>query len=112
MKYRQQKLSSIIQEALSKIIMRELEFPKTLLTITKVSVSDDCAIATIGVSIFPSSESKKTVKKLIENQGLLRYELSKKIRNKNSPKLNFEIDHGPENAARIEKILIDANIDK
>ncbi len=110
MRYRQQKLSSVIQEELGKIIARELEFPETLLTITKVGVSDDYSVATLGVSVLPSSKSKEVLETLVEKQGLLRYELSKKIRNKSAPKLNFEIDRGPENAARIEKILIDDKI--
>ncbi|MCR4275722.1 MAG: 30S ribosome-binding factor RbfA [Candidatus Wolfebacteria bacterium] len=112
MRYRQQKLSSLIQEELGKIIARELEFSETLLTITEVAVSDDYSVATLGVSVLPSSKSKETFKKLIESQGMLRYELSKKLRNKSAPKLNFEMDRGPENAARIEKILIDDKIIK
>ncbi len=112
MRYRQEKLSSLIQEELGKIIARELEFSETLLTITKVGISDDYSVATIGVSVLPSSKSEEAVETLVEKQGLLRYELSRKLRNKSAPKLLFEIDHGPENAARIEKILIDDKINE
>ena len=110
MKHRQERLNSLIQEELSKIITRDLEFDGALATVTKVEVSDDFSGALIGVSVIPSSKSKETIKTLNKNKGQLKHSLLKKMKIKTVPYLNFEIDRGPEKSAQIEKILLSDNI--
>ena len=109
MKHRQERLNSLIQEELSKIITRDLEFDGVLTTITKVEVSDDLFNALIGVSVIPSSKSKEALKILNENKGRLKHSLLKKMKIRAIPRLDFEIDQGPEKSAQIEKIIIETN---
>ena len=100
----------MIQEELSKIISRDLEFDGALATITKVEISDDLFSARIGISVIPSSKSKETLKILNENKGQLKHSLLKKMKIRAIPRLDFEIDRGPEKSAKIEKILLNDNI--
>ena len=109
MRHRQERLNSLIQEELSKIITRDLEFDGALTTVTKVEVSDDLFNAIIGISVIPSSKSKETLKILSENKGRLKHSLLKKLKIRVVPQLNFDIDRGPEKSAQIEKIIIETN---
>lgn len=109
MKYRPQRLTKLFEEELSKIIIRELEFPGALPTIVKVEFSENLEHANIGFSVFPSEKSEEVLKILNENKFRLRRFLGKKVTIKTMPQLDFKIDHGDENAAIVEKLLIGDN---
>jgi len=112
MKYRQERLNSLIREELSKIIARDMEFDGALVTLTKADIRDDFSNVKIGVSALPSSKVEAALEKLISNAGNLKHSLLKKMKIRSVPDLVFEIDHGPEKAAQIEKILLNDNIER
>ena len=106
MKYRPQRLVKVFEEELSKIIAKELEFSGALPTITSVEFSDKLEHANIGFSVFPSEKAEEVLKILNENKFKLRKILGKKVMIRIMPQLDFKIDHGTENAARVEKLLM------
>ncbi len=119
MKHRAERVSNLIQEELSKIIVKELEFPSAgsgqvpaLVTLTGVSVSDNFEQAIIGFSVLPSDKSEEVLKILNKNLRHLQYLLMKKINIKPMPQIRFEIDHGLEKAADIEKLLLEDKINE
>lgn len=103
---RHQRVESLIQEELSKIILKELEFPADLVTITGVEVQKDLDTATILVSVIPTQKSEDVLKKLNKSARALRFLLLKKINIKPLPQLNFKIDYGMEKAAEIERAFL------
>lgn len=107
MNYRQERLTKVFEEELSIIIERELEFPGAIVTITSVEFSDKLDHANIGFSVFPSEKAEESLKTLNDNKFSLRKTLAKKITMKTMPQMDFKIDHGPENAAQVEKLLLD-----
>ncbi|MEK9173314.1 MAG: ribosome-binding factor A [Patescibacteria group bacterium] len=109
MKYRNLRLTKLFEAELSRIIERELEFPGAIVTITSVDFSDKLEHANIGFSVFPSEKADEALKTLNENKFELRKLLGKKITMRTMPQLDFQIDHGSENAAVVEKLLIDDN---
>jgi ribosome-binding factor A len=109
MKYRPLRVANLIQEELSKTILKELEFEGALPTITEVDIGDKLETAKVKVSVIPSSQNKAVLEKLNQARGRLQHLLMKKINIKPMPKIRFEIDRGPENAARVEKILLEDN---
>lgn len=111
MRYRHEKLNSLIRDELSRLVARNLEFPGSLPTITEVGISDDLAHAEIKVSVIPSSKEKETLKILGTSADQLRHLLLKKLKIRAIPRLVFKIDKGPEKAARVEKILLEDNIE-
>lgn len=106
MRHRIERINSLIREELGKILIRELEFPDALVTLTEVDTSGDVDKAVVGVSILPSEKSGEVLKKLNRNLRHLQYLLMKKINLKPMPQIIFEIDDGLEKAARVEKILL------
>lgn len=107
MNRRSERVQSLIQEELGKIILRELEFPSALVTITSVDVDKKLERAKVKLSVLPPSEEKKILTVVGKAAGELQHLLMKKINIKPMPRIAFEIDHGLENAANIEKLLID-----
>ena len=106
MQHRPLRVQKLIREELSKIVLRELEFFGALATITEVVVDKKLGTAKVKVSILPAEAAEEVLKTLEKNTGKLQYLLMKKINLKPMPKISFEIDRGPENAARIEKMLL------
>jgi ribosome-binding factor A len=104
--FRAQRVEALIQEELSKIIIREVEFRNALPTITFVDVDKKMERAKIMVSVIPSSASNRVLRVLNEHIGDLQHLLMKKINIKPMPRIMFVIDRGAENAALVEKIAL------
>lgn len=113
MNHRPERVGKLIREELSKMIGRELEFPDMLVTLMEADVSAKMDIAKIGISVIPSDKSEEALTILKDAQGELQYKLLRVLNIKPMPHLHFFIDYGPENAARVEKQLLeDERIEK
>ena len=129
MKHRQERVASLIQEELSKIILREIDFANCLVTITKVEIDEKLSQATINLSVLSPCEgcparsfeqcaegapqnSQSVLKILGKNRSHLQYLLMKKINIKPMPQIAFKIDHGLEKAAEVEKLLLEDKIEE
>lgn len=108
MNYRPLRVANLLRDELGMMLARELEFPGALVTITEIDVNKKLEIAHVLVSVLPSSKNSEVLKVLQAAQGELRYKLVRKLNIKPMPQLHFSIDHGPENAAVVEKALMDS----
>jgi|SRR3989338_4729019 len=106
MNYRPLRVANLIREELGMMIARELEFPGALVTITDIDVNKKLEIAHVRVSVIPSEKAAESLKTLQAARGELQYKLVRKLNIKPMPQLHFSIDHGPENAAAVEKALL------
>jgi ribosome-binding factor A len=107
MNHRPDRVASLIQEELGALILRELEFPGALVTISAVEVTKKLDLARVEVSVLPHEREEDVMKLLTAVQRELQFKLGRKLNIKPMPTLMFEIDHGGENAARVEKQLLD-----
>ena len=88
--------------------MREIEFPAgALATVTDVLIDKKLDYARVKVSVLPSEKSAGVLAALEANAGHLQHLLMKKINIKPMPRIAFEIDYGYENAAEVEKQLLE-----
>ncbi len=104
---RKDRVTSLIHGELSKILLKEVEFPGTLITIVSVDIDKKMERALIGVSVHPSPKGEDVVKNLEKRAGYFQHLLLKKINIKPMPRIMFRFDRGYEHAAEIEKLLID-----
>ncbi len=104
---RHQRVESLIQSELNKIILKELEFPADLVTITSIEVQKDLDHATVNISVLPSEKSEEVLKILVKNRKHLQYLLLKKINIRPMPEIRFKIDYGIQEAAKMEKVFLD-----
>ncbi len=105
--HRPERVSDLIIEEFNKIIVHELEFPGTLVTVIDVEVSKDLKVAKVKISVIPPEKTKKIFTALNLAKGRLQFLLHRKLNIRPMPRIEFEIDRGLEQAADIEKKLLD-----
>ncbi len=104
---RHQRVESLIREELDKIILKELEFPGALVTVTGVEAQKDLDYAIVKVSVIPNEKEAGVLKILNKNQRHLQHLLLRKINIKPMPEIRFKIDIGLEKAAEVEKKFLE-----
>ncbi len=108
MKQRQERLSALIRQEISEILLRRVKDPRisSFLVITEVKMSKDLRYAHIYVSVYGSEEEKKqTMKGLESAKGFIRSELGKDLRIRFVPEIFFELDDSLEKGDRILRKL-------
>jgi ribosome-binding factor A len=96
-----------IRRVLSEKILRGLKEPLPgFVTLSEVEVNKDYSQAKVFYSVYGSEEDRANVEKALnELRGMLRKEVGKKIRLRNTPELVFVHHGGSERAARIDALL-------
>lgn len=106
--FRAERVSSLIREQLGELILREVDIPPgALATITDVEVDKKLEYARVKVSVVPSERGEAVFAALDRAAGHLQHLLMKKINIKPMPRIAFALDHGYENAAQVEKRLME-----
>ncbi len=105
--HRRERISQLVRDIMSKLLIRELEFPMgTLVTITEVDVSEDLEHAKVRVSVLPAAQEEKVISVLNKFRGHLQGKLGSTLNIRPMPQILFSVDHGLENAAFVEKNLM------
>jgi len=106
---RQQKFAGVIQKDLAEIFQREGAnlLPNVMVTITKVRVTSDLAIARVYLSFFNSSNNTLALNTIKVHAGEIRYKLGNRIKDQARivPQLEFFIDDTSEYVERMDKIF-------
>ncbi len=106
---RQQKFAGVIQEDLAAIFQREgLNYlPNTMVTITKVRVTPDLALARIFLSFFNNTDTALALHTIKSHASEIRYKLGARIKDQVRiiPQLEFFVDDTSEYVDRMEKIF-------
>ena len=106
MSNRLERVNSLIQEELGKIILRDVEFPLDVLpTITGVKTSVDLANARVYISVIPQEKAKRIVEILNKIVYGLQKTLNKKLKMRPIPKIRFVEERQAGQAARVEELL-------
>ena len=106
---RQQKFAGLLQEELAAIFQREgaAYLPNTLVTITKVRVSPDLAVAKVYLSFFNTNNTGLSVATVNSHASEIRYKLGSRIRHQARviPTLSFFVDDTNEYVEHMDKIF-------
>ena len=104
---RQQRMSKLLQEELSSIILREINDPRLgMISITDVELTPDLKIANIYISALGDKEEReKSLAVLVNASGFLRMTLSKILDLRHTPELRFRLDASLERASRVYDLL-------
>lgn len=106
---RQQKFAGVIQQDLAAIFQREgMSFlPNTLVTITKVRVTPDLALARVFLSFFNNANTQLSLQTIKSHANEIRYKLGARIKDQVRiiPQLEFFVDDTNEYVERMDKIF-------
>ncbi|MHB1176832.1 MAG: 30S ribosome-binding factor RbfA [Daejeonella sp.] len=106
---RQQKFAGVIQKDLAEIFQREGAnlLPNIMVTITKVRVTSDLAIARVYLSFFNSNNNTLALNTIKAHAGEIRYKLGSRIKDQARiiPQLEFFVDDTSEYVERMDKIF-------
>ncbi len=104
MVYRIERVNHLIRQEISDLLMREIKDPrlKGLVSITDVETSSDLKYAKVYFSCFCNDNEKKEIlNALVAASGFFHNELSKRIRLRHIPKLDFRWDDSIEKGSHI-----------
>ena len=103
---RSQRVGDLLREEIAEIVIHRLKDPRIgFVTITGVDVTDDLKIAKIYVSIFKDEDKKTTLEILNSAKSFIRSKLSKRLRMKSIPSIDFRLDTSIEYGNKIDKLL-------
>jgi ribosome-binding factor A len=106
---RQQKFAGVIQQDLAEIFQREgMSFlPNTLVTITKVRITPDLAIARVFLSFFNNTNTSLALNTIKAKSSEIRYKLGARIKNQARivPQLEFFLDDTNSYVERMDQIF-------
>lgn len=99
-------LNSLVQQEVSGILARELEFaPGTFVTVTRASVADDAESAKVWISVLPEGEADNALKLIQRRIKDVQKRLNRTLVMKFVPKLTFHVDMSNAKAAHIIEVL-------
>jgi ribosome-binding factor A len=103
---RSQRVSDLLREEIADIVIYRLKDPRIgFITITGVDVTDDIKIARVYVSVLKDEDKKNTLDILNSAKSFIRSELSKRLRMKSIPGIEFRLDTSIEYGDKIDKLL-------
>ena len=106
---RQQKFAGVIQQDLATIFQREglNLLPNTMITITKVRVTPDLAIARVFLSFFNNPNPQVALNTIKVHASEIRYKLGARIKDQVRivPQLEFFVDDTSDYVERMDKIF-------
>ena len=108
MAHRIERVNHLIRQEISELLRREVKDPRLggLVSITEVITSPDLKHAKVFVSCIGNDEKKKEIlSALVAASGFLHNELTKRLRLRHIPVLDFRWDYSIEQGARILELI-------
>ena len=102
-----------MQHILANLFISEVFIPEAgLLTVTKVSVTDDLKIAKVYLSFLENKKPVEDVLEILESKhNLIRHNVGSKLTLKYIPQLQFYYDDSIKHAQRIDDLIQKINTD-
>ena len=105
MSNRLEKVNSLLEKEISKIVLRDFNFQEALVTITHIDATANLIEARAFVSVLPEEKTDKIISILNKGVYSIQQKINKLLNMRPIPKIVFIKDEKIKEAARIEKIL-------
>ena len=106
MSNRIEKVNSLIQEELSQIFLKEVDFPKNVLvTITRVETIVNLSDVRVYVSVMPENQRDQVFEILDRRVYDIQQCLNRRLNMRPIPKIEFRKEEKTQQAARVEELL-------
>jgi ribosome-binding factor A len=103
---RSERVGDLIREEVADLIMYKLKDPRIgFVTVTGVEMTADLKLARVFVSIMREEERELTLEILNSSKNFIRSNLSKRLRMKFIPAIEFRLDTSVEYGFKIDRLL-------
>lgn len=101
-----EKVNSLLEREISKILIRNFDFSGSMVTLTHVETTANLIEARVYVSVLPEDKSKEIMKILNKEVRGVQQKINKNLNMRPIPKIIFVKDDQTAEAGKIEEILI------
>ena len=106
MSNRIEKVNSLLEHEIGKILLKDFAFsPEILVTLTRVDCSSNLIEAKVYISVFPETKSAGILNALQKSVYDVQYQINRTLRQRPIPKIRFVKDNVISNAGKIEGLL-------
>lgn len=104
---RSEKVADLIQREVSEMLVKSIKDPRIgFVTITKVTVSEDCRFAKVYFSVAGTlAERESSGRGLDSAKGYVRRELGRRLQLRYTPEIVFQFDPSIEYAIHMEEVI-------
>ena len=103
---RSERVADLIREEIADLIMYKLKDPRIgFVTVTGVEMTPDLKLARVFVSILREEEPGSTLEVLNSSKSFIRSSLSKRLRLKFIPNIEFRMDTSIDYGFKMDKLL-------
>jgi ribosome-binding factor A len=102
------RVNELLRTEISQLLARQIKDPRLsgVITVTRVSASNDLRTARVYISVMGDAETKRTALDGIQSAAsFLRRELRGRITMRHTPFLTFDLDESMEEADRILRLM-------
>jgi len=104
MNFRVERMNSLLKREISKIILDEIDFGDSLVTITDAQTSGNIFYSKILFTVIPQKKEKDILFVLKRNIFSIQKRLNKRLRIRPVPKISFKIDDGTKNLYEVDRL--------
>lgn len=100
------KVNELIKREISKMMLREIEFPKdALVTVTRVETSSNLSDSNIYISVLPENKIEKVLERLKKQMYFIQQKFNNNVKMRPLPRLKFLKEKETQEADKIEGLL-------
>ncbi len=101
-----QRVNSLLEHEIGKILLRDFAFsPEILVTLTRVICSSNLIEAKVYISVFPETKSAGILNALQKSVYDVQYKINRTLRQRPIPKIRFVKETEISRAGKIEELL-------
>ena len=105
MSNRLEKVNSLLQKEIGKIILRDFDFSGRIVTLTHVNTTPNLIETRVYISVFPDTTVNQVIKTLNSAVVVIQQQVNKKLNMRPIPRIIFIKDDEIKQASRVEEIL-------
>lgn len=100
------KVNQLVRKELSKILLKEVDFPPgVLVTLTRIDTAPNLTQARAYVSSLPENKTKEVISTLQKQVYSIQQKLNRRLNMRPTPKIIFVEETETEKAGKVEKLL-------
>ena len=100
-----EKVNSLLEHEVGKIILKEFYFPGNMITLTRVDCSANLIEAKVFISVYPEAKLDEIVEILNRNVYDIQHQINRLLRMRPIPKIKFVKDKELVKVGKIEELL-------